>query len=145
MRLSRQLALGIGVAVIFGSVMVGSVRGNIFEVAGKTVNLLGCPLFGLFFLAIFIKFSTPFGAIVGAIYSTTSAVLIGSLGRPDRPAADHIPLDRPHFICGQPLGRGCLFSLLPTRGRPPAVLALFSAATLVPLFAFVGCLIAWAR
>jgi len=136
-RLSRRLAFAIGVAVILGSVAVGSVRGNIFEVAGKTVNLLGCPLFGLFFLAIFVKSATPFGAIMGAIYSTAAAVIVGYwdvlTGRPTISFLWIAPIS-----FGVSIAAGCLFSLLPTRGRRPAVVAAYAAASLALLAAIAG-------
>ena len=132
----RYIAAGIGLAAIAGSQLAGIIPGNLIEVGGKTINLLVCPLFGLFFLALFVKFATPFGAIMGAIYSITGATLIGYWevligGDPVSfqwiaPVSLLITV-----ICGP------LFSLLPTRGKPKPVLAAYTIASLVPLIAFI--------
>ena len=131
-RLSRRLAFAIGLSVILGSVAVGAVRGNIFEVAGKTVNLLGCPLFGLFFLAIFVRFATPFGAVMGAVYSTAAAVIVGYwdvlTGHPVISFLWIAPISFSVSIVAS-----CGFSLLPTRGRPVRVLASYAVASLAAL------------
>ena len=132
LRLSHFLAVGIGLAVILGSVVVGAVRGNIFEVAGKTINLLGCPLFGMFFLALFVRHATPFGAIMGAVYSTASAVLVAYwdviTGGPGVSFTWIAPVS-----LATSLAAGWLFSRLPTRGRPRGAIAAYAAASLAAL------------
>ena len=132
LRLTRGLALAIGALVVLGTIGVGAVRGNIFEVAGKTVNLLGCPLFGIFFLALFVPYSTPFGAIMGVIYSVTAAVMVAYwdvlTGLPSITFQWIAPIS-----LGASLAAGCFFSLWPTRGRSPAVLGAFGVAALLPL------------
>lgn len=143
-RFSRLLAFIIGTAVVVGSVGVGLVRGNIFEVAGKTVDLLGCPLFGLFFMAIFVRFATPFGAIFGAIYSAAAAMVVGYwdviTGQPEISFLWIAPI-----ALATSLSAGCLFSLLPTRGRSAPALAGYAVAALAPVIAAVGWLIARGR
>ena len=132
LRLTRWLALAIGALVVIGTIAVGSVRGNIFEVAGKTVNLLGCPLFGLFFLALFVPYSTPFGAIMSVVYSAAAAVMVAYwdvlTGLPSVTFQWIAPIS-----LGASLGAGCFFSLWTTRGRSTAALAGYSVAALVPL------------
>ena len=107
-RLTRFLVLILGITVIVGSVGVGAISGNLVEIANKTWNLLVCPTFGLFFLAIFVKNSTPFGALVGAAYSTTAAVLLAYwdalTGRPGISfTLDHAGVVRGQHRGGMPL------------------------------------------
>ena len=64
-RRERLISIGIGVAVVVISMGVGYVHGNLLELAYKIVNLFVVPLFGLFFMAIFIRWATSFGTLVG--------------------------------------------------------------------------------
>ena len=52
------------------------VRGNLLEVAFKTVNLLVAPLFGLFFMALFVQRATARSAMIGAAVGVVTVVLI---------------------------------------------------------------------
>ncbi len=76
-RAARWLALLIGVVVIAGSFSMASVRGNLVEVSGKTVNLFFYPVFGLFFLALFVRFATARAAVAGAIAGAATGILVG--------------------------------------------------------------------
>ena len=144
LRLTRYLAIGIGLTVVLGSIVVGFIPSNLVEVAAKTVNLLTVPIFGLFFLAMFIKFATPFGAIMGAIYSTTAATLVAYW-------EIFTGSQRISFLWMMPvsllvsLAGGCLFSLLPTRGRSAPAIAAWALAVFAPLALAVAGLIHWGR
>ena len=140
-RLTRFLALIFGLLVILCTFAVGAVRGNLFEVSGKTLHIFVCPLFGLFFLALFIPYSTPFGAIIGAVYSLVAGVLIGFWDMLTNQAGFSFLWIAPVALVVS-LAGGCLFSLLPTRGRSGAVLCLYATAALTPLAAVVAALIA---
>ena len=76
-RTAQLLALLIGGIVVCCSFLIEYVPGNFLEVAKKTSNLLVTPLFALFFLALFVPFSTSTGAIVGAVYGVATAVVVG--------------------------------------------------------------------
>ena len=52
------------------------IEGNIIERCYKVVNLLTAPLFVLFFLALFVRWSNGFGAWCGLISSTVVAIAI---------------------------------------------------------------------
>jgi SSS family solute:Na+ symporter len=136
-RLARFLALGIGVLALIGSLSIGKVGGDLVEVTGKTVNLLTYPMFGMFFLAMFVRYATPFGAIVGALYSIAAAVLIGYwdvlTGQPRLSFQWMAPCALAISIAA-----GCFFSLWPTRGRPRAVVAGYAAAAIIPLLAAIS-------
>jgi Na+/proline symporter len=77
LRLARWLSLAVGVIIIVGSLAMGGVQGNLVEVSGKTVNVFFYPMFGLFFLALFFRFATAPGAIMGAVYGLTAGVVVG--------------------------------------------------------------------
>ena len=76
LRLSRNLTLGMGFVIILLAMLVQHVPGNITEMSQKTVGLLVAPLFGMFFLAFFVRIGSAFGAIFGAWYSCTTAFVI---------------------------------------------------------------------
>jgi Na+/proline symporter len=137
MRRTRFLVLVLGVAALLMNVLMGTLSGDLNEVASKTLNLLIAPTFGLFFLAIFVPFATPFGAIMGAIYSTTAAALVGYwdvfTGQPKISFLWLMPISFAVSLAG-----GTLFCLLPTRGRPAGVLAGYALALLAPLVLIVA-------
>lgn len=58
------------------SILNTLIEGNIIERCFKIVNLLTAPLFVLFFLALFVKWSNATGAWLGLLSSTATAVLI---------------------------------------------------------------------
>jgi SSS family solute:Na+ symporter len=66
-KLARVISLAIGAVVVLLSSFVALVQGNLLEIAHKVVNLLVAPLFGLFFMAMFVRWATAFGTIVGAV------------------------------------------------------------------------------
>lgn len=76
LRLARAASIASGVIVVILSLGVGAVQGNLLEVTYKLVNLLTGPLFSLFFMAIFIRWGTSFGAICGAIAGVITAITI---------------------------------------------------------------------
>lgn len=64
--LEQVISVLVGVCVLLLSSCVGGVEGNLLDKAYKVVNLLSSPLFGLFFLAMFIPWATGLGAWIGA-------------------------------------------------------------------------------
>ena len=57
--------------------MMGWVNiGNIMAMTVRTNHIFVAPLFGLFFMAMFVPFATPFGTAVGALAGCAVAVLI---------------------------------------------------------------------
>ena len=75
-RRARYVSGSVGLAVILLSSVVGMVPGNVLEVAFKVVNLLVAPLFGLFFMALFVSWATSFGTFVGAACGLATVVAI---------------------------------------------------------------------
>lgn len=62
------------------SIFIGNVEGNLFDVVTKVVNLFVGPLFVLFFMALFVPFSTQAGAILGGITSVIAACAVAFYG-----------------------------------------------------------------
>jgi SSS family solute:Na+ symporter len=140
LRRAHKLALWFGAAVILGTIGIGSVRGNLFEVSGRTLFLFICPLFGFFFFALFVKFSTPFGAIGGTIYGFAAAVIVSFWDVLTRlPPLSFLWITPVSLVVT--LAAGCLLSLLPTRGRSPAALGACAAAVFLVPIGLVGWLI----
>jgi len=75
-RLAKFVSVVIGFLVVSLSLLVGLVEGNLLELAFKVVNLLTAPLFGLFFLAMFVPWATSFGTLVGAAAGVVTVVSI---------------------------------------------------------------------
>jgi solute:Na+ symporter, SSS family len=75
-RLARLISVAIGTVVILLSLLVSRIEGNLVDLCYRVCNLLVAPLFVLFFLAIFVSWSTTFGALVAAAASVTAAVCI---------------------------------------------------------------------
>ena len=72
----RWISAIVGVVVVILSLGVQYVPGNLFEITSRVVNALVAPLFVLFFLAIFVRWATPFGAVCGLLVSVAVAVAI---------------------------------------------------------------------
>ncbi len=76
MRQTRLIAALTGLLVVALSTFMGRVPGNIMEVTVRTNHVFVAPLFGLFFMALFVPFATRFGTVVGALTGCTVAVVI---------------------------------------------------------------------
>lgn len=76
LREERWLSVIVGSIVVTMSLGVQYVPGNLFEITSRVVNALVAPLFVLFFLAIFVRWATPFGAVLGLINSSAVAIAI---------------------------------------------------------------------
>jgi len=74
--LTRHVSWIVGAVIIGLSLFAGTVEGNLLDVTYKVVNLLVAPLFVLFFLALYIPWSTHIGAWLGVTSSIVVAVLI---------------------------------------------------------------------
>jgi SSS family solute:Na+ symporter len=128
---ARLLAMVVGVAAVAASLLAELVQGNLVEQGGKMVNLFLCPLFGIFFLALWVPFATPFGAIMGFVYSFVTALLVGYWDQFMGGSAISFQWIAPTALLVS-IAAGCLFSLLPTRGKSRLVLAAYSGAALLP-------------
>lgn len=75
-RTAKWVSVFVGLVVVLLSAVVNQVSGNLLEVAYKVVNLLVSPLFGLFFMAMFVRWATSFGTLVGAAGGLSVVVAI---------------------------------------------------------------------
>ncbi len=75
-RLAKYISVLVGVVVVVLSAFVGAVHGNLLEVGFKVVNLLSAPLFGLFFMAMFVPWATSRGTLFGALFGLITVTLV---------------------------------------------------------------------
>ena len=115
-RLARFISLGIGVVVMLLSLLVSRVEGNLLDLCYRVVNLLVAPLFVLFFLAMFVRWSTTFGALVAAVASVTAAVCIAFSQLLGIGSLSILWIMPGSFSIG--VAAGALASLLPIGQRP---------------------------
>jgi SSS family solute:Na+ symporter len=119
-RLAKYVSVAVGALVVLLSAYVGVVQGNLLEIAYKVVNLISAPLFGLFFMAIFVRWAKAWATIVGAVCGLTVVVTI-SFWKELTGSTEGIS-----FLWAMPLGFaaqaavGSLLSLLPIGGRRAA-------------------------
>src|ERR1019366_2616994 len=96
--------------------------------------------FGIFFLALFVPYSTPFGAMMGVVYSVTAAVMVAYWDVLSGTASISFQWIAPISMAAS-LAAGCFFSLWNTRARSLAALGGYAAAALLPLVAACGLLL----
>ena len=65
-RLAKYVSVVVGIVVVLLSTLVGMIEGNLTELCIKVVNPLVAPLFGLFFMAMFVPWATTRGTLIGA-------------------------------------------------------------------------------
>jgi SSS family solute:Na+ symporter len=76
LRAARWSSVVVGAIVVLLTSVVSAVEGNLLELAFKIVNLLTAPLFGLFFMAMFVRRATTTGTLIGAAAGLAVAVII---------------------------------------------------------------------
>ncbi len=118
MRLARWISAGIGIAVILISLLVSRIEGNLLDVCYRAVNLLTAPLFVLFFMAMFIRWATTFGALAAALAGVATAVCIAYAGPLGLHPISIMWIMPGSFFVG--VVSGCLASLLPVGRKPHA-------------------------
>lgn len=76
----QVLSVLVGVVVIVLSLFVGNVKGNLYDVIMKVVNLFVAPLAVLFFLALFVPFSKENSTIIAGLSAVAISILIAFFG-----------------------------------------------------------------
>lgn len=130
---AKLLVVAIGILVVLCSSQMDNVKGNIVELTNKTNGLFVGPLFGLFIMAMFVRWSTSLGAIVGLIYGFATACIFAYwdllTGAPESlsfqwiiPAAlvIHIPI-------------AMLVSLIPIKNQKRMLVMTYGIICLLPL------------
>ena len=142
-RAAKYLVLAIGAAVVLLSSQVPRVPGNLVEVTNKTNGLFVGPLFGLFFMALFVRKSTGFAAVIGAGYGFMIACVFAYWDKITG-AAHSLSFQwiLPASLCTH-IAVGCLLSLVPTRGKSTAYVSTCAVLSLLPLAVLCGCLLKW--
>jgi SSS family solute:Na+ symporter len=114
MKLARWLSVFIGIGVILISLLISRIDGNLVDLCFRAVNLLTAPLFTLFFMAMFVRWATTFGALVTAVTSASTAVGIAFGSSLGLPAISMMWIIPGSFFVG--VACGSLASLLPIGG-----------------------------
>ncbi len=79
-QMARIAAVAVGILAVLLSTVVGSLAENLLDLCVKLVNLLTAPLFVLFFLALFVPWATPLGAVAATVASVGVASVIAFFG-----------------------------------------------------------------
>ncbi len=117
-RLAKYVSVFVGIVVVVLSAYVGMVEGNLLTIAYKVVNLLVAPLFGLFFMAMFVRWATGPGTLIGAAFGLVTVVFVSYW-------KEITGTDGISFIWAMPLGlliqvtAGMIASLLPIGRKRP--------------------------
>jgi SSS family solute:Na+ symporter len=118
-KLARYVSVLVGIVVIVLSSGVGMVQGNLLEVAFKVVNPLAVPLFGLFFMAMFVRRATGPGTLIGAAFGLTVVITVSYWKEITGTQTISFLWAMPLSLVVQ-IGVGMLASLIPIgRARPP--------------------------
>jgi len=137
LKTAKWCSLGVGTLVVLISTTMGHVPGNIVEVTTKTNGLFVCPLFNLFFMAMFVPFATPLGTIMGSVYGVVSAFTIAFWDSlTGQPGVTFLWIGPVSLAVS--VGTGMLFSLIPTKGKSRAVSISWSIVLLVPIIILAG-------
>jgi len=75
-RAARHVSWLVGLTVILLSFLMQFIPGNLLELCYKVVNLLTAPIFGLFFMALFVRWATAWATIAGALCGIAAAISI---------------------------------------------------------------------
>ena len=140
---ARLLTLVIGVVIVALNTVVDEIRGNYIEVAHKGVNLMVAPLFGLFFMGFFVRWATPFGAVVGTIYGMTAAVFVAFWDVLTGWEPISFQLIMPTALAIN-IVSGVVLSALPTAGRSRAAVRAWGVVAMLPVLLAVGWVL-WLR
>jgi solute:Na+ symporter, SSS family len=113
-RTARFISCFIGAVVVSLSLASSLVRGNLLEAANRLVNLLTAPLFVLFFMAMFVRWATPFGTWAAGLSSVAAAAVIAYT---DLTPLSFLWIMPSSLVTGVVVG--CLVSVIPITKRRP--------------------------
>ncbi len=137
LRLAKWCSLVVGILVVIISSTMSHVPGNITEVTAKTNGLFVCPLFNLFFMALFIPFATGFGTILGSIYGVAIAFIIAFWDvLTGQPGVTFLWIGPASLVVS--IGVSMLFSLIPIKGKGAFAYTVLSILLLAPVVILIG-------
>ncbi|MCK5374914.1 MAG: hypothetical protein KAJ40_06485, partial [Alphaproteobacteria bacterium] len=132
LKLAKWCSLSVGLLVLGVSTMMRYVPGNITEVTAKTNGLFISPLFNLFFMALFVRFATPFGTIMGSIYGIAVAMLIAFWDvATGQPGVTFLWIGPASLVVS--IGASMLFSLIPLKEKGWKTTLLWSFMLMLPM------------
>ena len=136
---AKWISLIVGVLVVAISSNMALVPGNITEVTAKTNGLFVCPLFNLFFMAMFVRFATPFGTIMGSVYGVAVAYIVAFWDvMTGQPGLTFLWIGPSSFVVS--IAGSMVFSLIPTKGKGALVKSIWSIALLTPIVLIISML-----
>lgn len=139
-RLGKWVTVAVGVIVIGLGLLMDKIPGNLYELTAKTNGLFVAPLFGLFFMAMFVPFATPMGTVFGTLYGILAAFLIAFWDLTGHPAISFQWIIPGAMVVN--IVVGCLFSLVPTRGKGVTIRVLAATVFTAPLVAGTAAFVA---
>lgn len=74
--MAKWISILVGIAIVLLSTVIDMIHGNLLDLCFKTCNLLTAPLFGLFFMAMFVRWATGAGTLVGALFGVVVVFVI---------------------------------------------------------------------
>lgn len=132
LKLAKWCSLAAGLLVLGVSTTMEYVPGNITEVTAKTNGLFVAPLFNLFFMAMFVRFATPFGTIMGSIYGISVAAIIAFWDLlTGQPGVTFLWIGPVSLVVS--IAASMLFSLIPIRGKGWKYTSFWSFVLIFPI------------
>lgn len=130
-RLGKWATAAIGVIVIILALLIRIVPGNLYEVTTKTNGLFVAPMFGLFFMAMYVPWATPAGTVLGSLYGIFAAFVVAFWDLTGGEALSFQWILASALVMN--IVTGCLFSLVPTQGRSRIFKIMLIALMAMPL------------
>ena len=128
---AKWISVLIGGVVIVLGLLMQHVPGNLYEVTNKTNGLFVAPLFGLFFMAMFMPSSTAMGAVFGSLYGFVAGFLVSFWDLTGGPALSFQWILPTALLVDVLVG--AFVSLIPTRRMGPTTRATVAGILSVPL------------
>jgi len=130
-KLGKWATAVIGVIVILLALLIGIVPGNLYEVTTKTNGLFVAPMFGLFFMAMYVPWATPAGATLGSLYGIFAAFVVAFWDLTGGAALSFQWILASALVVN--IVSGCVFSLVPMQGKTRSYKTFMIAAMAMPL------------
>jgi len=132
LKLAKWSSLLVGLLVLASSTVIQYVPGNITEITAKTNGLFISPLFNLFFMALFVRFATPYGTVMGSVYGFSVSIIIAFWDLiTGQPGITFLWIGPASLIVS--IGASMLFSLIPVKGKGLKTTLVWTIVLFVPI------------